>query len=154
MTPPDHVLAHLRLREGSVNRVYLDSLDNPTGGVGHLLTEEERLEYAVGDKLPDELINQWFEEDAGKAWLAAYNQSNGIRCPELQEALTHVCFQLGAAWPLKFPKTWKLLKDEKYHEAAMEVAMNSQGSYPSKWMEQTPVRVADFQVALLELSVK
>lgn len=148
--PPKHVLKHLELREGRVNRVYLDSEDNPTAGVGHLLSEEECAAYKVGSEIPADVIDAWLEEDASKAWLAAFNQCNGIRYHLLQEALFHLNFQLGAAWPLKFPKTWKLLKNHKFHEAAIEVALNSNGQYPSLWMNQTPLRVADFQIALLE----
>lgn len=147
---PKHVLEHLELREGRVNRVYLDSLDNPTAGVGHLLTEQERLEYAVGDKVSDEVIDAWLEEDARTAWLAAYNQCNGIRCPELQETLFHINYQLGAGWPLKFPKTWRLLREERYIEAAVEICLDSHGSYPSNWLQQTPLRVSDAMKGFLD----
>ena len=145
---PLRLLHHLEAREGNVERVYLDSLDNPTCGVGHLLTAEENALYAVGDKVPKEVRDQWFLEDTEGAWLAAYNQANGIRCPEhqtaLQEAFFHLNFQLGAGWPTKFKKTWDFLKAHDWMAASVEAA-------DSNWRYQTPVRCADFMRALLAL---
>ena len=46
-------LEHLELREGNKECVYLDSLNKPTCGVGHLLTERERQVYKVGDKVSE-----------------------------------------------------------------------------------------------------
>lgn len=151
---PDHVLKHLELREGRVQRVYEDSLGHLTAGVGHKLTEGETLQYKVGDTVDNATIDAWLQEDARSAWLAAFNQSNGIRCPELQETLFHINYQLGASWPLKFPKTWRLLKDERYTEAAVEICLDGQGDYPSQWLQQTPVRVADAMAGFLEIVTK
>ena len=146
MIPPKE-LEHLRKREGVVYRVYLDSLDKPTGGVGHLMSEEELEQYPVGAELSEELVEAWLEADAAKAWLAAYNQANGIRTLELQGALFHVNFQLGAGWPLIHKKTWGYIRDHEWQKAAIEAA-------DSRWNDQTPLRVYDFQLALIQQAIK
>lgn len=142
---PLRVLHHLEAREGKSRRVYLDSLGNATGGVGHLMDAHELKKYPVGSEIPEEQIREWLEHDTEKAWLAAYNQCNGIRMPELQEALFHVNFQLGAGWPLIHKKTWAHIRNHEWQKAAIEAA-------DSRWNEQTPVRVIDFQIALLEIA--
>ena len=144
---PQHVLDHLELREGRVNRVYEDSEGYATAGVGHLLTEHEVDSYHIGDPVSDSVIDEWLLKDTEKAWLAAYNQSKGIQCPELQEALFHVCYQLGTGWNLIHKKTWSLLKEREYQAAAMEAA-------DSLWNDQTPIRVIDFQIACLQQALR
>lgn len=141
---PRHLLDHLEKREGKVNRVYLDHLDNPTGGVGHLLTDDELEIYDVGDFIDDETIYRWLEQDTAKAWLAAENQSKGLDCPELQEALFSVNYQLGPGWNTKFRKTWTYLKLRQYDKAAVEVT-------DSLWFKQTPIRCLDFVAAILSV---
>ena len=144
---PQHVLDHLELREGRVNRVYEDSEGHATAGVGHLLTEHELDSYHIGDPVSDELIDEWLRADSEKAWLASYNQAKGIDCLDLREALFHVCFQLGAGWFRIHKKTWAYLKAGEYQNAALEAA-------DSLWNEQTPTRVIDFQIACLQQAIK
>lgn len=55
----------IRQREGFNQRVYRDSLGNPTAGTGHLLSAAERARYPVGTLVPMSVINQWFANDAG-----------------------------------------------------------------------------------------
>tara|TARA_R110002020_G_scaffold159935_3_gene344130 strand:- start:1773 stop:2900 length:1128 start_codon:yes stop_codon:yes gene_type:complete len=48
-----------RIKDGE-HIVYLDGLGNKTGGHGHLITEGG---YEVGDVIPIETVNAWFEAD-------------------------------------------------------------------------------------------
>ena len=145
-TPTKEFLSHLKSREGSRNKVYLDSLGKPTVGIGHLLTNEERKKYEVGDIVPQNILDNWLEQDSNKAWEAALTQAKelGINDIKFIESLASVNFQLGINWFKEHKKTWSYLKQKDYSNAADEAAN-------STWFKQTPVRVKDFQKAILQL---
>jgi lysozyme len=145
MMVPDTVIEHLKLREGVVEAVYLDSLDFPTAGVGHLLSPSERDIWLVGEAVPVQQIDQWLEHDAKEAWEAAGIQADYLGEAGLQDALCSVCFQLGTQWRYIHKKTWAYLEDGEWELAAQECE-------DSKWYRQTPVRVRDFQKALRGLA--
>jgi|TARA_R100001594_G_scaffold23502_1_gene45918 GH24 family phage-related lysozyme (muramidase) len=139
-------LEHLKLREGCRHDVYLDTLNKPTCGVGHLLTEEENTKYEVGNVVSGYIIDQWLEQDAERAWNAAAQQMLDLNIdnPEFVVALGSVNFQLGTRWMDKFPSAYKALKNKDYDEAIKQVSTGSGKDGQSKWKEQTPVRVEDF----------
>jgi len=135
-------------REGDVGETYQHkmadgTLDKPTAGIGHVLSETELKKYPVGTPIPQAVRDEWFKKDSAKAFAAAQKQAKEIGRPDMVPVLTSVNFQLGTDWNGKFKKTWKLLKDGQWLEAADEAAR-------SKWNEQTPVRVQDFQRAIRE----
>ena len=105
---------HLRLREGYREEVYLDTLDKPTCGTGHLLSPEENAQYAVGDTIDTAVLDRWLEEDSEKAWNAAAQQLQdlNIEKPEFIVALGSVNFQLGTQWMNKFPSAYKALQNK------------------------------------------
>lgn len=144
MTIPEHLLDHLELREGREDVSYKDSEGYLTGGVGHLMTDIECDLYPEGSTLPNSLIEEWLKKDTEKAWLASYNQSQGIDCDALREPLFNVCFQLGSGWNKIHRRTWALLKAHEWERAAVEAT-------DSRWFEQTPIRVLDFTTALMSL---
>ena len=144
---------HLRLREGYREEVYLDTLDKPTCGTGHLLSPEENAQYAVGDTIDTAVLDRWLEEDSEKAWNAAAQQLQdlNIEKPEFIIALGSVNFQLGTQWMNKFPSAYKALQNKDYDEAIRQVSTGSGKDGQSRWMEQTPVRVKDFIEAVDKL---
>ena len=144
---------HLRLREGYREEVYLDTLDKPTCGTGHLLSPEENAQYAVGDTIDTAVLDRWLEEDSEKAWNAAAQQLQdlNIEKPEFIIALGSVNFQLGTQWMNKFPSAYKALQNKDYDEAIRQVSTGSGKDGQSRWMEQTPVRVEDFIEAIDKL---
>jgi GH24 family phage-related lysozyme (muramidase) len=139
--------ALLKLREGYRHDVYLDKLHKPTVGIGHLVTSADKLK--VGDKIDDARIAKFFQHDTMKASAAAKAQmaKAKISSPDFLVYLTSVNFQLGAKWIHDFHKTWDLILKGEYKEAAAEAAK-------SRWNSQSPVRVKDFQGALLRLKPK
>ena len=147
-------LEHLELREGNVDHVYLDTLGNPTCGVGHLLSIEECGEYEIGQNVSKTTRDKWLEEDAQKAWDAAAQQVQdlNIKKPEFIVALGSVNFQLGTHWMDKFPSAYKALSSKDYDEAICQVSTGSGKDGQSKWKEQTPVRVEDFIKAIKDLT--
>jgi len=145
---------HLRLREGYREEVYLDTLDKPTCGTGHLLSPAENAQYAVGDTIDTAVLDRWLEEDSEKAWNAAAQQLQdlNIEKPEFIVALGSVNFQLGTQWMNKFPSAYKALQNKDYDEAIRQVSTGSGKDGQSKWKEQTPVRVEDFIEAIDKLT--
>ena len=123
-------------------KVYKDSLGKPTAGIGHLLRPGE-------EKLPitEEQVQKWFEEDVSESLNAATEQVNQLPyyTKELYDVLVSVNFQLGTGWTKKFTKTWGLMVEGKFDDAANEVEN-------SLWHKQTPVRVRDLQRALWKCS--
>lgn len=143
----ESVQKHMELREGNVANTYLDSRGLPTGGIGHLLTKEERKKYPVGTPIPKSVRDAWFTNDIAKATKAAKAQAEDIGIPELAEALVSVNFQLGTNWGKKFFTTYPALKKKQFDK----VIGNLKGS---AWMKQTPVRVNDFIDALVKVKKK
>jgi GH24 family phage-related lysozyme (muramidase) len=141
-TPTPEELEWLKGREGRADASYLDSVGKMTGGYGHLMSEEEGQMYPEGSQLPENYPDIWLGEDSQWAWDAAKKQAAEADDPTLVEPLFHVNFQLGPNWNKAHKKTWKLLKEGKREEAAVEAAN-------STWAEQTPKRVHDFQASLL-----
>ena len=146
-------LKHLEYREGNVDHVYLDTLNKPTCGVGHLLSIEECGEYEIGQNVSQTTRDKWLEEDAQKAWDAAAQQVQdlNIEKPEFIVALGSVNFQLGTRWMNKFPSAYKALSSKDYNEAIKQVSTGSGKDGQSRWKEQTPVRVNDFVEAIDKL---
>lgn len=136
----------LKLREGWRTVVYLDSLGIPTAGLGHMLIASERILYPVGSTVPNDILNRWAQHDSQNAYNAAEDQANLLSVTDQNfiNVLTSVNFQLGTRWYTKFPNTWHLLMNGEWVNAANEVAS-------SAWYRETPVRVSDFQKAILSL---
>ena len=151
---PQEFKEHLKHREGFRDEVYLDTLDKPTCGVGHLLSPAENEQYNIGDTVPQDILDEWLLQDSNKAWQAATAQIEeiGITNTEFTLALAAVNFQLGTRWTNKFPSAYQALKDKDYNEAIKQVSTGSGTDGQSKWKEQTPVRVKDFVDAIQALT--
>ena len=132
----------LKLREGSRNVVYRDSLGKPTVGVGHLVTASDGL--SVGDRISDAQVDAYLQQDAQKAYAAAQKQASQMGLSNNQclvVILTSVNFQLGTGWTSKFSQTWAKILAKDYCGAVANIQA-------SLWMKQTPVRAREFQDAL------
>jgi len=127
----------LRAREGIELEIY-EHNGVLHGGVGHKLVGDELKKYKAGDLISEELSNRWLKEDSEEAWKSAGEKAKKLGNPDLQPTLAPLDFQLGVNWHKDHKKTWKLLKKGDYKGAAKE-AENS------KWFEQSPTRVKDFQ---------
>lgn len=134
-------------REGVLEEVYQDHLGYATAGIGHLLTEEEKKQYKVGERVSLEKVAEWYQKDFLHAYGAARAQAKeiGVDAMHFIAALTSVNFQLGTNWYKTHKKTWQYLLEHKWEEAARE-AENS------RWYRQTPVRVKDFQNSILRMN--
>ena len=137
----------MALREGCRTTVYLDTLNKPTVGIGHLVLPQDNLK--VGDTITDERVAAFFAKDGAAALAAARSQAAqaGISESSFIPYLASVNFQLGVRWTATFPNTWKMIVDGEYENAA-------QALDGTVWSRQTPVRVKDFQDALRRLPAK
>ena len=110
----------------------------------------------VGEQIDDARIDAFFQQDAASAMTAAkaHAAEAGIAHGDFLPALASVNFQLGDGWRNKFPAAWQKIKDGDYTGAAIDVALNGNGTGPSIWKAQTPDRVQDFQSALWALAGK
>jgi len=155
--PTKSFISHLEHREGSVSKSYLDSLGKLTGGVGHLLLEDEKKIYPKGTKIPKDVRERWMAKDSIKAWDAAVEQASDLGVSEHEqfiEALGSVNFQMGTNWMKKFPSAYKALKSGDFKEAIDQlewVNPRKKEKGASNWKKQTPVRVKDFVGAIREL---
>jgi len=130
----------LRAREDTVLEIY-DHEGVLHGGVGHKLVGDELKKYKAGDPISEELSNRWLKEDSEKAWKTAGEKAKELKKPEFQSILAPLDYQLGGSWHKDHKKTWKLLQKGDYKGAAVEAK-------DSKWFEQSPTRVKDFQQSL------
>jgi len=137
----------LRKREGVETKVYKDTRGKLTVGIGHLVVPGDKLK--LGDEITDQQASEFFKKDSAKALSAAKAQATqaGISDSNFLVYLASVNFQLGTGWNKVHKKTWALIKEGKYEEAAAEAGKSS-------WAKQTPVRAKDFQQALRALAKK
>ena len=137
----------MALREGSRNVVYLDTLGKPTVGIGHLVMPGDNLK--VGDRITDAQVDALFRKDGAAAMSAARTQAEeaGITDSAFIPYLASVNFQLGTKWRATFPRTWRMIVEGEYEDAAN--ALDG-----TVWAKQTPIRVKDFQDALRKLAAK
>lgn len=127
----------LRNREGTKLEIY-EHNGVLHGGVGHKLVGDELKKYKAGDPISEELSNRWLKEDSEEAWKSAGEKAKKLGNPDLQSTLAPLDFQLGVNWHEDHTETWKFLEKGDYMGAAEEAK-------DSKWFEQSPTRVEDFQ---------
>lgn len=144
---PADLLEKLYKFEGLKWEVYSDTLGNLTGGLGHLLTGDEIGKYSEGSPLTAAQIYAWAQKDVGEAWNAGQTQAArlGVKDHDFMVALASMSFQNGVYWYTEHVKTWALMTEHKWDEAAIEAA-------DSDWARQTPSRLHDFQAALRKLA--
>ena len=145
---PQSFIRFIQLREGVRNQVYRDSRGFPTAGTGHLLSAAERARYPVGSTVPKAVLDGWFARDAQASYAAARSQAAQLGLagnPRAVDIFGSMSYQLGNAWPSKFPGLFAQLRARNYAAAIS----NAQGT---AWARQTPVRVRDLTDFLRTLS--
>ena len=109
--------------EGTVYRTYLDPLHYPTGGVGHLMSDEEVKKYPVGTEIPIEVVQRWLDEDMLEAVEAADRLLEN--CPyfseELHDIITNMAFNLGERGLRGFKRMWEAINRGLFSYAAEEM---------------------------------
>lgn len=127
----------IRKDEGAVRNkdgqhmAYNDSKGFATGGIGHLLTKEEKETYPIGTEISDEIANAWFAEDMDEA-VGGVDRMLEARRVDLPDAaydvLVNMTFNLGRKGVEDFTKMWDALEIGDYETAAAEMR-------DSKWFD-------------------
>ena len=132
----DELRQEIQNDEGRVNSVYLDHLNLPTVGIGHLIKESDP-EYGlpVGTVVDDERVNELFDQDI-KVTLSECEQlyGNFNDLPEeVQKILANMMFNLGRPRLSKFRKLCKAVADKDWQECAVQME-------DSRWHKQVTNR--------------
>jgi len=151
-----YLKALLRDREGHEDEMYPDGKDSKgrqlySAGIGHQLTSEEVKRWK-GKKIPDEIIEAWFEKDYNNALDDATALMLKEKIPYSENifaAMSAASYQMGRTRFGKFTKTFEYLRNGNIAEA-MEEAKDSEWFRGNKEKETkgTPKRVHDFNSLL------
>ena len=128
----DELMKELIADEGFEYEIYLDHLDHPTFGVGHLITEkDEEYEQEVGTPVSEQRIRECLDNDMdivcqeldmNEPWWRGLDDNR-------QRILANMCFNLGYPRLSRFKKFLYALHLQNFEEAALEMM-------DSKWATQ------------------
>jgi peptidoglycan hydrolase-like protein with peptidoglycan-binding domain/GH24 family phage-related lysozyme (muramidase) len=140
---PPELVTMLAEFEGIKWIVYADTNGHLTGGMGHRIKDDELAAFPKGAAISQAQVEAWAQQDVLGAWNRAKDMSAelGVDDHDFFVAMASMCFQNGLYWNTKHVKTWALMKEHRWEEAAVECA-------DSDWARQTPTRVPGFQAAL------
>ena len=120
----DNLFEQLKIDEGVVHEIYLDHLNYPTFGVGHLVLETDpEFGQPVGTPITEERVRECFEKDLdiaisecevlyGEAWEGFPG--------EVKEVLVNMLFNLGRPRLAKFKNFNRNILEHNWAGAAPE----------------------------------
>ena len=136
MIDMEKLLASVKKHEGYRNKVYLDTLNKRTVGVGHLCVED----FWEDDKEYEEkFLMTILEHDLQSAIKSAEELCEGFNISDdAKIIIIEMIFQLGKSGVSKFRNMWKALAEDppNYHVASIEML-------DSRWAKQTPNRAQE-----------
>lgn len=122
----------LRFHEGYKTKSYNDSEGYPTGGIGHLLREDEKQKYPIGSPIPESQINEWYKQDSATAAKVAQDQFSccwNDLSETRKRALIDLSYNLGPKKLAQFKNFKKSMCEKDYTAAAGHLK-------DSKWYDQ------------------
>ena len=126
----------LKRDEGCVNSIYLDHLNLPTTGIGHLINEwDEEYGKPVGTPVSEERVNELFDKDIQVTLdecKVLYDNFDDLP-EEAQLIIANMMFNLGRPRLTKFRKMYEAVMDANWIEAAIQME-------DSLWAKQVPNR--------------
>ena len=142
--------ADLIRHEGLVNSLYLDHLGFKTGGVGHLITQDDKdyINQPVGSPVDKKTINKWLSNDIKKAVVDCKTLFNDFeKLPnECQCLLANMAFNLGRTRLGKFKKLIAAIADNDYKEASIQMK-------DSRWFKQVKGRAVEMCERMSEVEL-
>ena len=117
----------IQRHEGFVPRVYMDTVQVPTGGYGHA--------FLIGSPISHRIAEMFFEEDYSRC-LKDYEQLKpliGELDPVRRAVIIDMLFNLGLPRLKMFKKTLAAIRAKDFEEAAKEML-------DSKWARQVGYR--------------
>ena len=138
----DKLLESVKKHEGYRNKVYLDTLNKRTVGVGHLCVEdfwEDGKEYE--EKFLMDILQKDLQGAIDKAEDLINNCPSGGKANISDDAkilIIEMVFLLGGNGVSKFRKMWEALQQDPpdYAEASVQML-------DSRWAKQTPARATE-----------
>lgn len=118
------------------NVAYKDSEGHQTGGIGHLLTKEEKKLYPEGEVIPQRVVDKWFMEDMDEANedITDLLEKHKVHVPdEVFDILHNMTFNLGKKGIDGFHKMWVAIEVGDWETASKEMM-------DSKWAKQVKNR--------------
>ena len=142
----DELREEISRDEGKVNSVYLDHLNLPTVGIGHLITEwDEEHGKPVGTEVSEERVNELFAKDI-EVTISECKElfDNFDDLPEeAQRIIANMMFNMGRPRLSRFHKMKKAVDNGDWVEASVQMK-------DSLWARQVPNR-ADRLVKRMEV---
>ena len=137
------LLESVKKHEGYKNRVYLDTRNKRTVGVGHLCVED----FWEDDKEYDEkFLMEILQKDLQGSIDGADDLCKDLKISdEAKILIIEMVFQLGKTGVSKFRNMWKALKVPDYPTAAKEML-------DSRWAKQTPGRAKEMSDHMKDLA--
>ena len=126
----------LKRDEGCVNAIYLDHLNLPTIGIGHLVTEwDEEHGKPVGTPVSEERVNDLFDKDI-EVTISECKElfDNFDELPEeVQKICANMMFNMGRPRLSGFKKFRAAIANNDWQECAIQME-------DSRWHKQVPNR--------------
>ena len=136
MIDMDKLLESVKKHEGYRNKVYLDTLNKRTVGVGHLCVEDF---WEDGKEYDEDFLMGILEKDLQSAIDQADDMCKGLTISDdAKIIIIEMIFQLGGTGVSKFRKMWQALQQDPpdYAEASVQML-------DSRWAKQTPNRAQE-----------
>ena len=133
MIDMDKLLESVKKHEGYRNKVYLDTLNKRTVGVGHLCVEDF---WEDGKEYEEDFLMGILEKDLQSAIDQADDMCKDLKISsDAKILIIEMIFQLGGTGVSKFRKMWQALQQDPpdYAEASVQML-------DSRWAKQTPNR--------------
>ena len=132
----DNLREQLKIDEGVKYEIYLDHLDLPTFGIGHLVLEsDQEFGEPVGTAISEERVNECFDNDVeivlGECRIL-YPDFDDLP-EECQQIIANMMFNMGRPRLSKFVGMKRGVDDQDYQAAADEMV-------DSAWYRQVPNR--------------
>ena len=136
MIDMDKLLESVKKHEGYRNKVYLDTLNKRTVGVGHLCVEDF---WEDGKEYDEDFLMGILEKDLQSAIDQADDMCKNLKISsDAKILIIEMIFQLGGTGVSKFRKMLAALREDppNYHEASVQML-------DSRWAKQTPNRAQE-----------
>ena len=135
----------VKLHEGFVSKIYLDSLSKKTIGYGHLITPDDH--FKEGVEYSKEELEDVFQKDLKKAINEADDLIKTKIADKAREVIIEMVYQLGKTGVSKFKNMWSALQESppNYFEAHVQML-------DSRWNKQTPGRCVELSETMKSCS--
>lgn len=119
----ERIREQLKIDEGVKYEIYLDHLNLPTCGIGHLILEgEPEHGQPVGTPVSEERVNELFEKDLSDTISECHHLYSGFSTfpDEVQEIIANMIFNLGRPRLSKFKNFNAAIAEGNWAQAAVE----------------------------------